>query len=51
MILGVILFTLLSSSVLESTITESLNIYRQNEHEVMIEKLMHKYEIIGDSKR
>lgn len=42
MIIGVILFTLLSSSILESTITESINIWKNNKHEAMIEKLTNK---------
>lgn len=51
MIIGVILFTLLSSSVLESTISESLNIFKNNNHEVMIDKLTAKYNMKGVPKR
>lgn len=42
MLIGSILFSLLSSNIIETFISQTLNIYRQNTHEVMIEKLLHK---------
>lgn len=42
MIIGVILFTLWSSSVMESTITDSLDIYRNIETDEMINKMQIK---------
>jgi len=39
MVIGVVLFTLVSSSILEVTLSESLNIYKNRENEVIIEKI------------
>lgn len=51
MIIGVIMFTLASSTVLDCTISESINIFKQKDNEYMIEKIQYKYELKGDSKR
>ena len=51
MIFGVIMFSLLSANVMESIISEGMDIHRKNEHVAMIEKLQMKYGINGDSRR
>jgi len=51
MLLGVILFTLSTSVVLEFSITDSMNIHRSIENEAMIEKLTYKYSLKGESKK
>lgn len=51
MVIGVVLFTLVSSSILEVTLSESLNIYKNRDNEVIIEKINLKYNLSGESKK
>jgi len=51
MIIGVVLFTFVSSSILEITLSDSLNIYKNRETEEMIEKMQLKYNLTGNAKK
>lgn len=51
MIIGVVLFTFVSSSILEITLSDSLNIYKNRESEEMIEKMQLKYNLTGNAKK
>lgn len=51
MLLGSILFTILTSHIVESFIIESMNIQAANEHQMMIEKMLLKYNIKGGAKK
>lgn len=42
MIIGVVLFTLASSTVLDCTVSESMNVFRRKDNEDMIEKIQLK---------
>jgi len=51
MLVGTILFTLLTSHIVESFIIESMSIQAANEHQIMIEKILNKYNITGGAKK
>jgi len=51
MILGVILFTLWSSSVMESTLNDTMSVWKTAEKDMLIKKLQIKYNLTGDAKR
>ena len=42
MILGTVIYTVFSSLITEWFVAETLNVYKQNEHEYMINKLQTK---------
>lgn len=51
MLVGVMLFTMISSSILEATLVQSIDIYKNNHHVEMINKISNKYGLTGDSVR
>lgn len=51
MVIGVLLFTLSSSTIIECSISESINIFKNKENEQMIEKIQVKYLLKGDPRR
>lgn len=51
MIIGVILFTSWSSSVMECSVTKSININKMHDREEMINHIQIKYKLNGNSKK
>jgi hypothetical protein len=51
MLIGVVLFTFVSSSILDITLSDSLNIYKNRDNEEIIEKMQLKYGLVGNAKR
>lgn len=51
MLIGVVLFTFVSSSILDITLSESLNIYKNRDNEELVEKMQLKYGLVGNAKK
>lgn len=51
MLIGTVLFTVLTSHIVEGFITESMGQMLQNENQAMIDKLLRKYRINGGGKK
>jgi len=51
MLIGVMLFANVSSSITEATLVQSIDIYKNNTNIEMINKISNKYSLTGDSVR